>query len=130
MALVTGGGGGIGRAVCRALAGAGARVVVGGRHQETCEVVAREIRETGGDALSVELDVSMEESVVAAEARVREEFGAVDWLVNNAGVAVSAPLLGDGKEGDLFTFHMDVNFHGARRVFEVVPALVSALETD
>jgi len=88
VAVVTGGGQGIGAAVVRALAGAGAAVVVAARTKDRIDTVAAAINKSGGTAKAVRCDVtdpaSVEELVKAA--------GPVDILVNNAGVAYSAPL--------------------------------------
>ena len=88
VAVVTGGGQGIGAAVARALAAEGAMVVVAARTAERIEGVAAEIKRAGGKAKAVRCDVTDAASVrdLAAAA------GAVDILVNNAGVAHSAPL--------------------------------------
>lgn len=83
LALVTGGGRGIGAAIARRLAGAGAQVVVCGRKQADLDGVAREI---GGRAVLVDLmDRPATDAMLA-------ELGQVDVLVNNAGAAESAPL--------------------------------------
>lgn len=83
LALVTGGGRGIGAAIARALAGAGARVVVCGRGQADLDSVAKEI---GGVAVRLDLmDRAQTDEVLAS-------VGPVDVLVNNAGAAESAPL--------------------------------------
>ncbi|MCS7172601.1 MAG: 3-oxoacyl-[acyl-carrier-protein] reductase [Armatimonadetes bacterium] len=86
VALVTGGSGAIGGAVCRALAEAGCRVVVHyGTRQEAAEAVVREIVGGGGEAIALPADVRREEEVARLFARAREAFGRVDILVNNAG---------------------------------------------
>lgn len=81
-ALVTGAGNGLGRAIATALAGAGARVVLTGRHPTTLEVVAAEI---GGNALVATVDTADESSVAALARSLAGE--AVSVLVNNAGIA-------------------------------------------
>src|ERR1043165_9847409 len=83
LALVTGGGRGIGGAIARTLAGAGARVVVCGRNKTDLDAIAREI---GGVAIKLDL---MDR---AATAEVLGSVGHVDVLVNNAGFAESASL--------------------------------------
>jgi NAD(P)-dependent dehydrogenase (short-subunit alcohol dehydrogenase family) len=83
IALVTGGGRGIGASIARELAAAGARVAVSARSADQVEDVAREI---GG--LAVEADVSDRASVEAMVARVESELGPIDILVNNAGINV------------------------------------------
>ncbi len=83
LALVTGGGRGIGAAIARALAGAGARVIVCGRTKADLDAVAKEI---GGVALRLDLlDRKHTDEVLAS-------VGHVDVLVNNAGAAESASL--------------------------------------
>ena len=89
VALVTGAGRGIGRAVSLALARSGARVVLAARTADQIEAVAAEIARAGGEALAVPTDVSREEDVVALFGRVRDRL---DVLVNNAGVGVFGPL--------------------------------------
>ena len=84
VAIVTGGGRGIGRAVALALAGEGAAVVVSARTRSEIEEVAQAIRDLGGRALPVQADVSREEDVASMVARTLEVFGRVDVLVNNA----------------------------------------------
>ena len=83
VALVTGGGSGIGRAVCTRLAEEGAEVVVTSRTEEHVEAVAREV---GEGALALTLDVADRSSVARGVERVVERFGRVDVLSNNAGI--------------------------------------------
>jgi rhamnulose-1-phosphate aldolase/alcohol dehydrogenase len=92
VALVTGGGSGIGRATARRLAAEGACVVVADRDADAARKVAREI---GGPdaAVDVESDVTDEASVAAAFEAAALAFGGVDLVVSNAGLSVSKPLL-------------------------------------
>jgi NAD(P)-dependent dehydrogenase (short-subunit alcohol dehydrogenase family) len=92
VAVVTGGGRGIGAAVARALAGAGARVVVSARSAGQIEGIAAELAAAGAEALAVPCDVTDPESVDRLLGAAEAELGAVEILVNNAGVASSAPL--------------------------------------
>jgi NAD(P)-dependent dehydrogenase (short-subunit alcohol dehydrogenase family) len=85
-ALVTGGGGGIGFAIATSLAGQGAAVTVVGRNREKLDRVVSAL----GGALAVTADVTQAESVAAAFAHSREQFGPIDILVNVAGLARSA----------------------------------------
>lgn len=128
VALITGAGRGIGAAIASELAGAGAVVVLAARTLSECERTAAGLRERGGSAFAVELDVGDPASIAAAIARARELAGPVDWLVNNAGIAVSAPLCPkDGSADELYERHMAVNFHGARRIAEaLLPAMRAA----
>ena len=84
VAIVTGGGGGVGRGVALALAAEGARVAVLGRRLETCAEVMAEIGARGGEALAERCDVTDRADVEASVARVVEHFGGVDVVVNNA----------------------------------------------
>ncbi len=91
-AVVTGGGRGIGAAVARALVEAGAAVLVAARTESEVEAVAGSLRDAGGDAHAATVDVTDEASVEALAERAAEVLGAVDVLVNSAGVAYSAPI--------------------------------------
>jgi NAD(P)-dependent dehydrogenase (short-subunit alcohol dehydrogenase family) len=92
VAVVTGGGQGIGAAVAHALAAEGAAVVVAARHFDRIERVAIEIRGRGGQAWALPCDVTDPTSVVDLAQAAIQQAGKVDILVNNAGVAHSAPL--------------------------------------
>jgi 7-alpha-hydroxysteroid dehydrogenase len=85
VAIVTGGGAGIGRAVARLFAEAGASVVVTDLKQEGAERVAKEITAGGGKALARECNVTREEHLEAAVNVAVHKFGKVNILVNNAG---------------------------------------------
>jgi 3-hydroxybutyrate dehydrogenase len=91
-AVVTGGGRGIGAAVARVLAEAGAKVVVASRTLEQIEQVATELRGRGTEAWPVSCDVTDEASVKRMAAEAASHLGTVDVLTNNAGDAASAPL--------------------------------------
>jgi citronellol/citronellal dehydrogenase len=88
VALVTGGGTGIGRATAVELARTGAKVVVCGRRPEPLEAVQAEL---GEDCLAVPTDVRESEQIVALVDRALEHFGRIDVLVNNAGGQFLAP---------------------------------------
>ncbi len=86
-ALVTGGGTGIGAAVAQSLAAAGVRVVICGRREGPLAHVAAAIAEAGGQALTVQADVSQEADVARLVQAATDAFDTVDILVNNAGVS-------------------------------------------
>lgn len=86
-AIVTGGAGGIGRAASLALATEGAAVAVVDLREAAAAAVADEIVAAGGRAIGVGADVSDEESIKAVVARVLGEFGGIDVVFNNAGIA-------------------------------------------
>ena len=85
VAIVTGGGNGIGKGSCEILSGAGASIVVSDRNLEDAEAVAKEIRDKGGKAIAVACDVMKDEELVKLVDRAVGEFGGVHILVNNAG---------------------------------------------
>jgi len=110
VALVTGASKGIGWDLAKALAHAGAAVAVAARDQESLERLADEIRSDGGEALAVELDVRDVEQIGTVFRRVREHFGSLDVLVNNAGLGANHPAE-DITESD-WDEMMDVNLRG------------------
>ncbi|MFZ0297079.1 MAG: 3-oxoacyl-ACP reductase FabG [Candidatus Sulfotelmatobacter sp.] len=86
-ALVTGGSGIIGAAIARALASAGFRVAVHYRHwKESADGVVDSIVAAGGEALAVQADLSRQGSAAPMFDRIEQQFGPVDYLVNNAGI--------------------------------------------
>jgi citronellol/citronellal dehydrogenase len=91
VALVSGGGTGIGRATALELAGSGARVAVCGRRAEPLARVRQEIEDRGGESLDVAGDLREPEQVERVVGATLERFGTVDVLVNNAGGQFSAP---------------------------------------
>ena len=90
VALVTGGGTGIGAACCRALAAEGFRV---GVHYRSSEDKARALAESLGDAFAIRADLAVPEEIDALVAELKDVAGRVDVLVNNAGFNVNAPML-------------------------------------
>lgn len=84
VALVTGGGSGIGQAIARAFAGEGADLVLAGRQIEPLEETAGIVRALGPRALTIQADIRVEDDVHDMVAHAVEEFGRVDVLVNNA----------------------------------------------
>lgn len=91
VALVTGGGSGIGRGIADTLAALGAHVVLASRKQERVDAAAAEIRAAGGRATGVSVDVREPERVQQAVAGVRDTLGRIDLLVNNAAGNFYAP---------------------------------------
>ena len=91
-ALVTGSSAGIGFALARGLAGAGARVILNARNAAKLEAAGEVLRGEGLQVLTAAFDVTSGEAVTAAIARIEAEVGAIDILVNNAGMQRRAPL--------------------------------------
>lgn len=112
IALITGGGRGIGRAIALTFARQGARVAVAARTGEQVRSVAREITaDMGKEAIALVCDVSNPESVAQMFAGLREGFGGdADILVNNAGIAESATLVTTSDE--LWQRHLAINLSG------------------
>ena len=93
VAIVTGGAGGIGSAVCRAFAKAGVGVAVADMDATRANETAAEISSEGGGAIGIEVEVTRENSVEAAVQRTVDHFGRVDYLVHCAGNNIRAPVL-------------------------------------
>ena len=93
VAIVTGGAGGIGSAVCRAFAKAGVGVAVADMDATRANETAAEVSTEGGGAIGIEVEVTRENSVEAAVQRTVDHFGRVDYLVHCAGNNIRAPVL-------------------------------------
>jgi NAD(P)-dependent dehydrogenase (short-subunit alcohol dehydrogenase family) len=93
VALVTGGGRGIGRAIALTLAEAGADVAVAARTVAEIDSVAKEVREVGRRSVAVPTDVAVSAQVDALIAATERELGPIDILVNNAGVHIHVPIV-------------------------------------
>jgi NAD(P)-dependent dehydrogenase (short-subunit alcohol dehydrogenase family) len=106
VAVVTGAGGGIGRAYARGLAVAGAAVVLADIAVDAAQVAATQLERDGYDVWAVEVDVTDESSVGAMACSAAEQFGSVDILVNNA--ALMAEIMG---QGTLTTIPMETWHH-------------------
>ena len=110
VAIVTGGGAGLGYAIARAFARNGAQVVIAGRTQETLARAAAAIeKECGAPALAVAADVAEPKDCERMVAAAVERFGAVDILVNNAAYFAASPLIdiGGGRGGAVFRRQCD-----------------------
>ena len=92
VALITGGGVGIGRAIAQALVGQQAGVAICGRRVEELERTAGDLIQAGGEVLSVPCDVTQRIDVERTMKRVIQKFGRLDILVNNAGVSGQTPI--------------------------------------
>jgi NAD(P)-dependent dehydrogenase (short-subunit alcohol dehydrogenase family) len=93
VAIVTGAGGGIGRAISSLLAQSGVRAVLAARNQAQLEKVREEILSIGGEALAVPTDVTREEGLKNLVDGTLQAYGSIDYLINNAGWGKKSPVV-------------------------------------
>lgn len=114
--LVTGAASGIGKRIAQVYAQAGGKVAIADLQLEAAETTAREIREAGGEAMAVAMDVTDEAQVVDGVARIASGWGKVDVLVSNAGIQIVNKLtdfsLADWKK--MLAIHLDGAFLTSR----------------
>lgn len=123
VALITGGGSGLGNAIARGLAEAGATVVLNGRRREKLEEAVAALRQAGFTAGLATFDVTDSVAVNAGVATTVAEFGAIDVLVNNAGMQHRQPIE-DFTDADWLTL-MNTNVNSA---FYVARAIIPAMK--
>jgi NAD(P)-dependent dehydrogenase (short-subunit alcohol dehydrogenase family) len=125
VALVTGGGRGIGRAIALAFAREGAHVALTARTAAEIEAVAAEVRALGRKAVAVPCDVAERAQVDAAAGAAAEALGPIQILVTNAGIAVSARVL--DTDDATWDRHLRVNLTGAFYASRaVLPGMLAA----
>jgi len=121
--VVTGGGGGIGTAVCISFAEEGAKVAVVDRDESAAASTAQAITDAGGTAIAIGCDITERSSVDAAIDRVNSELGAVDALVNNAGWDLFVPFVDTQPED--WSRLIDINLIGALHMHHaVIPRMI------
>jgi NAD(P)-dependent dehydrogenase (short-subunit alcohol dehydrogenase family) len=120
--VVTGTSRGLGREILLALSGEGASVVGVSRDEEAGRDGVEEASAAGGRAVFVQGDVRREEDVVAAIERCRKEFGALDFIVNNAGILGEGRLHETTNEqwDDLVATHLTGTFWGCKHAIEAM----------
>ncbi|MFH1091669.1 MAG: SDR family oxidoreductase [Pseudomonadota bacterium] len=99
VAIVTGGGRGIGKAIALGLAGAGVKVAVSARTASEIEAVTQEIKSKGGEAMAHQADISQSEQIKALVEAVMKAYGRIDILVNNAARSFMRPLIDFREDG-------------------------------
>lgn len=124
-ALITGASSGLGAHFAEVLAANGADVALAGRRVQACEKTAQEIAAKGGKAVPVAMDVGNRASVEQAIAETVAALGGLDILINNAGIAGTAPLLTETEED--WDRIIDTNLKGA---FLVAQAAAKAMKEN
>lgn len=118
VAVVTGASRGLGQIFARALAGAGADLVLTSRHRDSLSTFEAEIKSFGRRSLSLELDVRDQKSIEQMAASAEETFGHLDILVNNAGCNIRKPAL--DVSWDDWNQILDTNLRGSFFVAQAV----------
>jgi 3-oxoacyl-[acyl-carrier protein] reductase len=124
VAVVTGGGRGIGAASAEALAAAGAKVVIAARSSAELNAVSSAIRESGGNCLPVRADLTSEDDIIRLFETTQRTFGPIDILVNNAGT-YAASLVRDMSVNawdQVFTVNVRAVFLCCREAFKSMAA--------
>ncbi|HEY2751604.1 glucose 1-dehydrogenase [Phenylobacterium sp.] len=117
--LVTGGSRGLGHEMVKAFATSGADVIIASRKLEACETVAEEVRALGRRALAVGCHVGQWDAIPVLVEAAYDAFGKVDVLINNAGIAPTAPRSSEVSE-ELFDKTVGVNFKGPFRLSALI----------
>ena len=110
VAIITGGGTGIGRGIALALAAEGAQVVVCGRRLDRLEQTVKDIQNLGGSARAVQADVAVVEDIDRLVGAVLKALGRIDILVNNAGISEGGPV--HELDPDVWQHVLDTNLRG------------------
>ncbi|MGX7052163.1 (S)-acetoin forming diacetyl reductase [Leuconostoc palmae] len=109
VALVTGAGQGIGKAIAERLAHDGFKLALVGRHLDKVQKVANEINQQGGEAIAIKADVAKRDEVFAAVKETKAKFGDFSVIVNNAGVAPTTPIMAVTEDDMNWTWGINVN---------------------
>ncbi|NMG20592.1 SDR family oxidoreductase [Brasilonema bromeliae] len=110
VALITGASSGIGEATALAVAAQGAKVALAARRQDRLEKLVKQITDNGGQAFSIQTDVTDETQVTEMVQKTKTHFGSVDILVNNAGVMLVAAV--EGADTSDWRRMIDINLLG------------------
>ena len=129
MALITGGSRGIGKAIALALAEEGVNVAITGRNEEKLKAVVQEIEQKGVKSAYAVFDITSKTEVYGALEKLQKDFGKIDVLVNNAGIAAFGGIL--EMEDEKWEEIVKTNLFGAYYVVKaVVPSMVERKTGD
>ena len=129
MALITGGSRGIGKAIALALAEEGVNVAITGRNEEKLKAVVQEIEQKGVKSAYVVFDITSKTEVYGALEKLQKDFGKIDILVNNVGIAAFGGIL--EMEDEKWEEIVKTNLFGAYYVVKaVVPSMVERKTGD
>ncbi len=122
VAIVTGGGSGIGKGIARAFADEGCSVVIAARNAERLDAAAAELSSNGATVIAIQTDITSEEQVISLFAKTMEQFGRLDVLVNNSGAFDGGPV--EELTMEQWQKVIDVNvtgpFLGSREAFKIM----------
>ena len=124
IAIITGGGQGIGRGIALLFAEHGGRIAIAARSAEKLERVKSEVEEAGGEVLALPTDVGVREQMEALFAAAVERFGGLDILVNNAGVGLGTPV--DQVKDEDYERLMNTNLRGMHLGCQLAVPLMKA----
>lgn len=129
IALITGGSRGIGKAIALALAEEGVNVAITGRNEEKLKAVVQEIEQKGVKSVYAVFDITSKTEVYGALEKLQKDFGKIDVLVNNAGIAAFGGIL--EMEDEKWEEIVKTNLFGAYYVVKaVVPSMVERKTGD
>ena len=122
VAIVTGGGSGIGKGIAKAFADEGCSVVIAARNSDRLDAAAAELSNGGGTVISIPTDVTSEEQMISLFAKTIDQFGKLDVLVNNSGAFDGGPV--EELTMEQWQKVIDVNvtgpFLGSREAFKIM----------
>jgi NAD(P)-dependent dehydrogenase (short-subunit alcohol dehydrogenase family) len=122
VAIVTGGGSGIGKGIAKAFADEGCSVVIAARNSDRLDAAAAELSNGGGTVISIPTDVTSEEQMISLFAKTMDQFGKLDVLVNNSGAFDGGPV--EELTMEQWQKVIDVNvtgpFLGSREAFKIM----------
>lgn len=124
IAVVTGGNKGIGKEICRQLTGKGARVVLTARDETRGETARAELEKDGASVIFHQLDVTDAASIAGLAAFVKNEFGRLDILINNAAIRIDQGMTGENVPIETMRKMMEVNTYGPLMVSQALIPLL------